>query len=170
MILKELFIRKPKLSSKEIAAAIFDKLFKEEIIRTVKRFKKKSIDVDQTVKKNKLILIVISLFVFIVDHSTISVYGNSKTSSKILNDFYDLLREEYNGYDRFIIELAQKFSIAYNKKPDPLLGLGIFFSKCINLKNDRDILTAMIGTTETAKKIKMISNYYDAVNKEYKIY
>jgi len=168
-MLQELFIRKPKLSGKEIAATLFAKLFKAEVRRIFKRIKDDLASGNQKVNKDRLTLTIISLLVFIVDYSTFSVYGNSRTRNKILQAFHALIKQEFNGYESFIIELSQKFDFVYRRYPeDPLFGLGLYFSKCIN-NNKNDLLTAMVGTTESAKKYKLITSYYNQLNQEYKI-
>lgn len=170
-MLKELFVRKPKISAKEIAETIFAKLFKHEIKRAFHRIRKELTLYNQIFDKSRVTLILVSLYVFIVEHSTYSIYGNSRTSSKIMNAFYDLLNKEYKGHDDIIIELSRKFSVLHEKKPDdPLFGLGVFFSRCINVKTEPDLLTAMVGATETAKKHKLITGYYQQLNQEFKIY
>jgi hypothetical protein len=166
-MIKELFVRKPKIRVRDIASAVFERFFTDEIIHTFKKIRK---DVTN-VRREKLTLTIIALFVFIVDHSTFSVYGNSKSGHKILKAFYALIKQEYKADYNFIIELSQKFRDVYYSKPeDPLFGLGMSFSKCINPKNDYcNLLTAMTGTTETAKKSRMLIKYYQQVKGDYRI-
>jgi hypothetical protein len=170
IMLKELFIRRPKLSVTEIAETLFAKFFKEEVRLTFIRIKKDLKDGSQIVEKEKLVLIIISLFVFIINQATASVYGESKTRNKIQNTFYRLIEQEFKKYYSFIIELAEIFAVVYKKKPeDPLFGLGVCFSRCISKKNDYNLLTAMVVTTEVAKKYNKITKYFNQVNEEYRI-
>lgn len=170
-MLKELFVRRPKFSAKEIAETIFAKLFKREIRLAFARIRRDLTSCNQIVDKDRVTIILISLYIFIVDHATSAVYGNTRVKSKILNAFYSLIKQEYKGHDDIIIELSKKFALVHDKKPDdPLFGLGVFFSRCINVKNQPDLLTAMTAATETAKKYKLLTGYYHQLNQEYKIY
>jgi hypothetical protein len=166
-MIKELFVRKQKISATEIASTIFDRFFREEIRHFYIRIRK---DISN-VRKEKLLLTIIALYVFIIEDSTAGVYGNSRYRNKILKAFYALIKKEYKENFNFIIELSQKFSDAYYKTPeDPLFGLGMCFSKTINVNSGYlNLLTAMTGTTETAKKSRMIKRYYLQIN-GYKIY
>ncbi len=168
-IFSRLQVKKPKMSVNEAADAIFQKLFKEEVYRAGARIKDRLADSHNAVRRDKLNLILISLFVFIVDHSASSVFGQRRTKNKFLNAFYRLLRQEFSEYYDFIIELSQKFAKSYRKKPgEPLLGLGICFSNCIKEKDKNDVLAAMAGTTETAKKIRLVTNYYQDLKQEFR--
>ena len=170
-MLKELFERRPKFSAKEIAETIFAKLFKREIKLAFARIRRELTVSNQAVDKDRVTIILISLYIFIVEHSTSAVYGNTRTKNKILNAFFSLINQAYKNHDDIIIELSKKFSIVHEKKPDdPLFGLGVFFSRCISTKNQPDLLTAMIAATETAKKYKLLTGYYRQLNQEYKIY
>ena len=167
---QRLSVKKPKLNFHEAAEDIFLKLFKEELHRTTGRIKFRLTDNHNAVSRDKLTLILSGLFVFIVEQSASDVYGDTKLRKKMLNEFHFLIREEYEEYYAFIIELAQKFGISYRKSPkEPLLELGLCFSNYIKKKNKNDIIAAMACTTETAKKLRLISNYYRQLNKEFKV-
>ena len=162
--------KKPKVNVNEAADDIFRKLFKEEIYRAGARIKDRVTDNHQVVRRDKLNLILISLFVFIVNHSASSVYKNSRTREKLLRAFHEVIKREFNEYYDFIAELAQKFGKSYRKSPEePLMGFGLLFSGYINEKNKHDVLAAMAGTTEAVKKIKLVTNYYMHLNNEFRI-
>jgi hypothetical protein len=161
---------KPKVNVNEAADDIFQKLFKEEIYRAGGRIKDRITDNHQVVKRDKLNLVIVSLYVFIVHYSASAVYKNSRTRDKLLKAFHEVVKREFNGYYDFITELAQKFGISYSQNPEePMMGLGLLFSGYINEKNKNDVITAMAVTTETVKKIKLVTNYYSHLNNEFRI-
>jgi hypothetical protein len=162
--------KKPKVNVNEAADDIFKKLFKEEIYRAGARIKDRLPDYHQVVRRDKLNLVIVSLFVFIVNHSAGAVYKNSRVREKLLKAFHEVVKREFNEYYDFITELAQSFGWIYRKNPEePLMGLGLLFSSHINEKNKNDVLAAMAGTTEAVRKIKLVTNYYQHLNNEYRI-
>jgi hypothetical protein len=163
----QIFKRKPKIDVHSAAESVFNKLYKEELKRTSSRLYRYF----NGVRSENLRLTVLSLFVFITEYSTYTVYGHNKISKKILKSFYALLKLEYTKEYERIIEQAKKLSEVYYSRPeDPLFGLGMYFSRCINPRKDYlNLLLAMSGTTETSKKSRLIINFYNQLNSEYRI-
>jgi hypothetical protein len=167
---RKISTKKPVLSVDDVVSGIFNKLFKKEIERTFVRMKLRLTDSGQIVGKQKFNLIIISLFAFIVEHATVKVFGSSGIKNKILKTFNSYIKQEFEEHNELITELSQKFHSVYKEKPEePVMGLGICFSSYINKKNKCDYLSAIVGTTEMARKLKLITNYYNQLNEDYKI-
>jgi hypothetical protein len=165
-MIKQIFNRKPKINVHAAAEAVFDRLFNEEVKNTCRRLRRHL----NSGRNDNLRLAVLSLFVFIAEYSTSTIYGRSKTAGKILKAFYSILKNEYDKDYDIIVKQADKLSEVYYSRPeDPLFGLGMYFSKCINPRKEYcNLLIAMTGTTETSKKSRTVMNYYIQINKDFR--
>jgi hypothetical protein len=170
IMFRKISTKKPVLSVDDVVSGIFNKLFKKEIERTFVRMKLRLTDSGQIVGKQKFNLIIISLFTFVVEHATVKAFGSSGIKNKILKTFKAYVSQEFEEDILFINEHVQKFHTVYKNKPEEIvMGLGICFSDSINKKNKSDYLSAIVGTTEMSRKLKLITNYYNQLNEDYKI-
>jgi len=163
---------KKKIKAEEIGVALFQMcVTKEHLEGIIERLSKNINEETKLVGEEKLLFHLIALLIFAVDYSTYSVFGNTTLKNKILDEFYKIIKEEFEEEYNFLSIEVLAFSDAFKDKTknDHLLNLSLYFSECISELEQKNLDIAMISAIEFGARVESIKKFLNDINSDFKI-
>ena len=154
-----------------VSALIQFRMAPEKIELSISRFKEKPSQQVQYISDEELFLHFAALSIFVVDYSTSSVFGDTEIKNVILDRFYNIIKIRLPKKYPILVKLVLLFSNAYTDKSknEPLLNLGLIFSKCISEGNEEDLITAMKCSSEFSAALIATGDILKGIKSDYNI-
>ena len=154
-----------------VSSLIQFRMSPEKIESSINRLKENPSQQIKYVSDEELFLHFAALSLFVVDYSTFSVFGDTNIKNIILDKFYNIIKISLPEEYPVLVRLVSLFSDAYTDKSknEPLLNLGLVFSKCIIEGNEEDLITAMKCSSEFSASLIATGDNLKGIKSDYNI-
>lgn len=161
LTVKELSIRLYQLS---FTSEVFD-LMTEQLLNADK-------DTKLVITGELLDFNIAALLILAIDYSIYLVFGNTNLKDKILDEFYELVKDTWSEkiYDLLNERIIELSKVLKDENPNtPFHKLGMYFSKCISKNNMEDIMVGLEVINIFSARVISLADSLKGINVNYKL-